>query len=82
MTTTEIATEKCPCGEGPGGGKWHARRAQDTCAGAKEAKKIYDRDRHKRVGHKPRVPRKSRAAARSPRWIPGTDIEVPEVDPL
>lgn len=76
----ETATEVCPCGEKVGGDKWHYRRSEDTCAGAKAARKLYDRDRNKKLG--PRQRRTGKKMLRAPRWIPGTDIEIPEIDPL
>ncbi len=75
-----MESEKCPCGEKAGGGKWHARRGQDTCEAAKIAKREYDKERHKT---RPRVKRDKNYVPKYRRtWVPGSDIEIPEYDPL
>lgn len=75
----------CPCGEGVNGDKWHRRRDEKPCAAARLAhnarRRITRSDR--RFGDRPAgAPRPPDEASVGGRWIKGSSLYVPEIDPL
>lgn len=69
---------ECPCG-GQHWADWHRARGLPMCQAARELKAASDlyADRRRRA-RGPRGPSGRLPAV----WVPGTEIEVPEVDPL
>lgn len=73
-------TDGCPCGEGVAGDKWHRRRGEKPCAGARDAHNA--RRRVVRSDRPAGTPRPPDAASMGGAWRVGSSLYVPEIDPL
>lgn len=74
----------CGCAERSDREAWHRRRQTPICDGAREARSDYDRRKYARRRQREGRPVREQSAHGERRlgWVPGSAIEVPELDPL
>lgn len=74
-------TGACGCTDKRDREAWHRYWQTPICAGAREARRDYDRRKYARRRQREGRPVREHGERRRG-WVPGSAIEVPELDPL